>query len=134
MGGGTIVGKDEMKRRIFESYKYAEDLVKPLAETYELKDEEAVEEIIDKLDMLRLQGLHPRYERMRKETRRRMLKEKVNLDLHLPLISDCLQIIDKETTDQIREEIVKNVIENDKKYEEVLEEGKNKIKEKMKTK
>lgn len=54
-----MIELDEMKRRILKAHKYREDLVEPLSEVLDLKEKKVVDLIIDKLDMLRLQGLQP---------------------------------------------------------------------------
>lgn len=126
-----MIELDEMKRRVLKAHKYKEDLVEPLSEVLELDKEEVVDLVIERLDMIRLQGLHSRNERRREDGMRRILEEKINMDLHLPLLSNFLSILDEESAKQIKEEAAEKVLAEDKEYEKALEEAKEEIQGKL---
>jgi len=108
-----------MKKRILLSYRYQEDVVKPLAEFLEISPEELMEIMIKKLDMAGLEALHPRA----MQARRECLSKKLEFDLNLCILSDFLLLISMDDKERILDELEK-MIDEGKDYESVLREGK----------
>lgn len=129
--GIAMKGLDEMKKRILKAHKYREDLVEPLSEVLGLEKEKTIDLIIRNLDMVRLQGLHPRYENRRKNVREKIVEKKVERDLHLPLIANYLSIVDREDAEEIKGDVVEKVLSGGKEYETALGEAKEELQERM---
>ncbi|KXA95073.1 hypothetical protein AKJ65_02615 [candidate division MSBL1 archaeon SCGC-AAA259E19] len=126
-----MISLDEMKRRILKAHKYREDLVEPLSEVLDLEEEKVVDLIIEKLDMLRLQGLQARWEKRRKNMRRKILDEKINIDLFLPMLVDFLSIVNEESARRMKEEVIKKVLDEDKEYKKALKEAKKELRKEV---
>lgn len=122
MGECPIVELEFMKRRILLSYRYQEDVVKPLAKFFGVSSEEFMEILIQRLDMAALEALHPRM----MEAREECMKKKLELDLKLCVLSDFLSVLSREEKEKIMEEIDR-MVEEGEDYEKIFEEGKKKI-------
>jgi len=122
MGECPIVELEFMKRRILLSYRYQEDVVKPLAKFFGVSSEEFMEILIQRLDMAALEALHPRMMEARKEC----MKKKLELDLNLCVLSDFLSVLSQEEKEKILEEI-ERMVEEGEDYGKIFEEGKKKI-------
>jgi len=119
MGECPIVEIEIMKRRILMSYRYQEDVVKPLAEFFGISTEELIEILIKRLDMAGLEALHPRMIQAKREC----LERKIELELNLCTISDFLSLISPEEKEKILKEIGR-MIDEGRSYEEIIREGK----------
>ncbi|MBC7109577.1 MAG: DUF1959 family protein [Archaeoglobi archaeon] len=108
-----------MKRRILMSYRYQEDVVKPLAEFFGISTEELIEILIKRLDMAGLEALHPRMIQAKREC----LERKIEIELNLCTISDFLSLISPEEKEKILKEIGR-MIDEGRSYEEIIREGK----------
>lgn len=126
-----MIELDEMKRRVLKPHKYKEDLVEPLSEVLGLDEEEVIDLIIKRLDMVRLQGLHSRWEKRREDGRREIIDEKTNIDLCLPLLVDFLSILDRGSARRVKEEVVRKVLDEDEEYEKALKEARGKLREEV---
>jgi len=113
-----------MKRRIIESYRWQEDVVKPLSRELELDLEEFQEILMDKLDMSSLEALHPRFE----SARPRCIKERLHSDLQLCWLVDVMEIVDAEDAETLKDEITEMILAGTE-YQEALAEGKRRLHE-----
>lgn len=57
------------------------------------------------------------------------MEGKVKRDLHLPLLSDYLSILNKKEAKQLSEDIIEKVLSEGKDYKTALEEGKERLRE-----
>lgn len=119
MGECPIVEIEIMKRRILMSYRYQEDVVKPLAEFFGISTEELIEILIKRLDMAGLEALHPRMIQAKREC----LERKIEIELNLCTISDFLSLISPEEKEKILKEIGR-MIDEGRSYEGIIREGK----------
>ncbi|MBC7114091.1 MAG: DUF1959 family protein [Archaeoglobi archaeon] len=111
-----------MKRRILMSYRYQEDVVKPIAKFLGISPEELTEILIRRLDMAGLEALHPRM----MQANRECLEKRIELELNLCTLSDFLSLLSSEEKEKIREEIGR-MIDEGRSYKEIIEEGKKMI-------
>lgn len=111
-----------MKTRIIRSYRWREDIVKPLSGELEIDVDLFEQILINKLDMSSLEALHPRFE----SARPRCIKERVHADLRLCWLEDVMEIISSEQSEKLKTKIANEVI-NGKEYEEALEDGKQEL-------
>ena len=107
-----------IKKRIIKSYAWQRDIIKPLSKDYNCSGEELEEVLFNLLDMSSLEALHATYVTAQETC----LAEKFNADLRLCWFVDTLELISKEDATNLKDKLVKEVM-NGKKYDEVLEEG-----------
>ena len=108
-----------MKKRILSSYKWHEDVVKPLAKELEITTEELEELLMKRLDMSSLEAINPRFE----SSKLRCLKERIHSDLRLCWLCDVMDILTEEESEKIQDKIAFEVLRENKPYKEALEEG-----------
>lgn len=113
-----------MKRRILESYRWQEDVVKPLSRELEIDVEEFQDILMDKLDMSSLEALHPRFE----SARPRCIREKLHSDLQLCWLVDVMEIISVDDAEALKDEITEMVLAG-REYSEALTEGRRRLHE-----
>lgn len=113
-----------MKRRILESYRWQEDVVKPLSRELEIDVEEFQDILMDKLDMSSLEALHPRFE----SARPRCIREKLHSDLQLCWLVDVMEIISVDDAEALKDEITEMVLAG-REYSEALSEGRRRLHE-----
>lgn len=108
-----------MKKRILASYKWREDVIVPFSKELEISPEELEEILMKRLDMSSLEAINPRFE----SSKLRCLKERIHADLRLCWLCDVMNILTKEEAKTIQDKIAYNVLENNKNYEEAIEDG-----------
>ena len=108
-----------MKKRILSSYKWHEDVIVPFSKELEISPEELEEILMKRLDMSSLEAINPRFE----SSKLRCLKERIHADLRLCWLCDVMNILTKEEAKTIQDKIAYNVLENNKNYEEAIEDG-----------
>jgi len=108
-----------MKKRILASYKWREDVIVPFSKELEISPEELEEILMKRLDMSSLEAINPRFE----SSKLRCLKERIHADLRLCWLCDVMNILTKEEAKTIQNKIAYNVLENNKNYEEAIEDG-----------
>lgn len=113
-----------MKRRILESYRWQEDVVKPLSRELEIDVEEFQDILMDKLDMSSLEALHPRFE----SARPRCIREKLHSDLQLCWLVDVMEIVGVDDAEALKDEITELVLAG-WEYSEALSEGRRRLHE-----
>jgi len=113
-----------MKRRILESYRWQEDVVKPLSRELEIDVEEFQDILMKKLDMSSLEALHPRFE----SARPRCIRERLHSDLQLCWLVDVMEIISVEDGEALKDEITEMVL-GGREYSEALAEGRRRLHE-----
>lgn len=113
-----------MKRRILESYRWQDDVVKPLSRELEIDVEEFQDILMDKLDMSSLEALHPRFE----SARPRCIREKLHSDLQLCWLVDVMEIISVDDAEALKDEITELVLAG-REYSEALSEGRRRLHE-----
>jgi len=114
-----------MKQRILRSYRYQEDVIKPIAELLEIPPEKLEDIIMEKHDMAALQGLQSRAELDLHEC----LEKKVDVDLRLDLLS-ILGLISEDDAVEIRKD-VRDGMTSGKSYESAIEDAKEIIRKKV---
>lgn len=113
-----------IKRRILNTYRLKEDIIKKLAESLEIEQDELEEILINKLDSSSLEGLHSSLE----SSKLRCIKNKLHADLKLCWLCDVMELIKPEQADKIKHHLALEIINENKKYEDALKEGKQEIK------
>ncbi|MBI4813159.1 MAG: DUF1959 domain-containing protein [Methanobacterium sp.] len=108
-----------MKLRIVESYRWKLDIVKPISKELEISEDQLEEILIKRLDMASLEALHPRYE----SSKHYCIKEKLHSDLRLCWLSDVMNILSEEETEEIKNKIAAEILTKGKSYQEALENG-----------
>jgi len=108
-----------MKMRIVESYRWKLDIVEPISKELGISEDELEEILIKRLDMASLEALHPRYE----SSKHHCIKEKLHADLRLCWLSDAMNILSKEETEEIKNKIAAEILTEGKSYQEALEDG-----------
>ena len=122
---GDISSMDEddvlriMKMRIVESYRWKLDIIEPISKELEISEDELEEILIRRLDMASLEALHPRYE----SSKHHCIKEKLHSDLRLCWLSDAMNILSEEETEEIKNKIAAEILTKGKSYQEALENG-----------
>jgi energy-converting hydrogenase A subunit M len=111
-----------MKTRILRSYRWREDILKPLSEELEIDLDLFEQILINKLDMSSLEALHPRFE----SARPRCIKERVHADLQLCWLEDVMEIVSSQQSEYIKSKISQEVIDGIP-YAEALEDGKKEL-------
>jgi energy-converting hydrogenase A subunit M len=117
-----------MKMRILKSYKWQEDIIIPFSKELEISPEELEEILMKRLDMSSLEALQPRFE----SSRLRCTKEKIHSDLKLCWLSDVMDLLTEEETEQMKNKVAFKIFKEDKSYEEALEEGRKELVEYLK--
>ncbi len=111
-----------MKKRILNSYRWQEDIIKPFSKELGITTQELEKILMRRLDMSSLEALHPRFE----SSRYSCLCDKIHSDLQICWLSDVMEIISKEDADAIKDKIAKEVI-NGKSYEDAIVDGKKEL-------
>jgi len=117
-----------MKMRILKSYKWQEDIIIPFSKELEISPEELEDILMKRLDMSSLEALQPRFE----SSRLRCTKEKIHSDLKLCWLSDVMDLLTEEETEQMKNKVAFKIFKEDKSYEEALEEGRKELVEYLK--
>lgn len=112
-----------MKLRILRSFKWREDVVAPLADDFGIGIEEMEDIFMNCLDMSSLESLHSTLD----SANYLALKEQIYLDLRLCWLSGTLELITPEEADEIKTRLADEVYDKGRKYDEVIEEGKQEI-------
>jgi len=112
-----------MKMRILKSYKWQEDIIIPFSKELEISPEELEDILMKRLDMSSLEALQPRFE----SSRLRCTKEKIHSDLKLCWLSDVMDLLTEEETEQMKNKVAFKIFKEDKSYEEALEEGRKEL-------
>jgi energy-converting hydrogenase A subunit M len=113
-----------MKRRILESYRWQEDVIKPLSRELEIDVEEFQDILMEKLDMSSLEALHPRFE----SARPRCIRDRLHSDLQLCWLVDVMEIISVDDAEALKDEITEMVL-GGREYSEALTEGRRRLHE-----
>ena len=108
-----------MKMRIVESYRWKLDIVEPISKELGISEDELEEILIRRLDMASLEALHPRYE----SSKHHCIKDKLHADLRLCWLSDAMNILSEEETEEIKNKIAAEILTEGKSYQEALEDG-----------
>ena len=121
------IDKDElllrvMKERIIRSYKWHDDVIIPFAKEFEIEPEQLEEILMKRMDMSSLEALHARFE----QSQSICLKEKIHADLRLCWLSDIMGVISTEESDQIKNDIAKEIL-NGKSYQKAIEDGRKEL-------
>ena len=111
-----------MKKRILDSYRWQEDIIKPFSKELGITTQELEKILMRRLDMSGLEALHPRFE----SSRYSCMLDKIHSDLQICWLSDVMEIISKEDADAIKDKIAKEVI-NGKSYEDAIVDGKKEL-------
>ncbi|MCZ3367234.1 MULTISPECIES: DUF1959 family protein [Methanobacterium] len=111
-----------MKKRILDSYRWQEDIIKPFSKEMGITTQELEKILMRRLDMSSLEALHPRFE----SSRYSCMLDKIHSDLQICWLSDVMEIISKEDADAIKDKIAKEVI-NGKSYEDAISDGKKEL-------
>lgn len=111
-----------MKTRIIRSYKWRDDIVKPLSSELEIDYDEFEQILINKLDMSSLEALHPRFE----SARPRCIKERLHADLRLCWLADVMEIVSPKEADEITSKITKEILDG-VEYDKALEDGRHQL-------
>ena len=111
-----------MKKRILDSYRWQEDIIKPFSKELGITTQELEKILMRRLDMSSLEALHPRFE----SSRYSCICDKIHSDLQICWLSDVMEIISKEDADAIKDKIAKEVI-NGKSYEDAIVDGKKEL-------
>lgn len=108
-----------MKKRILASYKWHKDVIVPFAAELEISPEELEEILMKRLDMSSLEAINPRFE----SSKLRCIKEKIHSDLRLCWLCDVMNILTEEESENIKNRIAYEVLEENKPYDKAIEEG-----------
>jgi energy-converting hydrogenase A subunit M len=111
-----------MKTRIIRSYKWRDDIVKPLSSELEIDYDEFEQILINKLDMSSLEALHPRFE----SARPRCIKERLHADLRLCWLADVMEIVSPQEADEITSKITQEILDG-VEYDKALEDGRHQL-------
>lgn len=127
MNGDNLEEKSEslmeiMKRRILDSYRWQEDIIKPFSKEMGITTEEFEKILMRRLDMSGLENLHARFE----QSKYLCILDKVDSDLKICWLSYIMGIISKEDADAIKNKIAKEVIEG-KSYEDAIHDGRKEL-------
>jgi len=121
------IDKDElllkvMKERIIRSYRWHEDVIIPFAEEMGISPEQLEDILMKRMDMSSLEALHARFE----QSQSICIKEKIHADLRLCWLSDIMEVLTPEESDQIKNKIAKEVL-NGKSYQEAIKDGRKEL-------
>ncbi len=111
-----------LKKRILNSYRWQEDIIKPFSKNMDIEPETFEKILMKRLDMSSLEALHPRLE----SSRYSCIMDKIHSDLQICWISDVMEIISTEDANAIKDKIAKEVI-NGKSYEDAIVDGKKEL-------
>jgi energy-converting hydrogenase A subunit M len=117
-----------MKTRIIESYRWQEDILKPVSIELDITEEEFKEILIKRLDMSSLEAIQPRFE----SSKHFCIKERIHADLRLCWLSDIMNIVSKEETEKIKNKLAEEVLKEGKSYEDAIEDGRRELLEYLK--
>ncbi|MDI6644090.1 MAG: DUF1959 family protein [Methanobacteriaceae archaeon] len=111
-----------MKERIIRSYRWHEDVIIPFAEELDIEPEQLEDILMKRMDMSSLEALHARFE----QSQSICIKEKIHADLRLCWLSDIMEVLTREESDQIKNNIAREVL-NGKSYQEAIEDGRKEL-------
>lgn len=111
-----------LKRRILDSYRWQEDIIKPFSKEMNISTETFEMILMKRLDMSSLEALHPRWE----SSKYSCVMDKIHADLQICYLSDVMEIISSEDAHAIKDKITKEVI-NGKSYEDAIVDGKKEL-------
>ena len=111
-----------LKRRILDSYRWQEDIIKPFSKEMNISTETFEMLLMKRLDMSSLEALHPRWE----SSKYSCVMDKIHADLQICYLSDVMEIISSEDAHAIKNKIAKEVI-NGKSYEDAIVDGKKEL-------
>ncbi len=111
-----------LKRRILDSYRWQEDIIKPFSKEMNISTETFEMILMKRLDMSSLEALHPRWE----SSKYTCIMDKLHSDLQICWLSDVMEIISSEDAHAIKDKIAKEVI-NGKSYEDAIVDGKKEL-------
>lgn len=108
----------EMKSRELHSYKWQEDIIKPLASEFNVNVDIMNEVFLEKLDMSQIDALHATFESSKHEA----IYRKLYVDLHLHWFIEVLNIINIDDANKIILPSAKKIL-NETSYEDGLTEA-----------
>jgi energy-converting hydrogenase A subunit M len=117
-----------MKTRIIESYRWKEDILKPVSKELGITEEEFKEILIKRLDMSSLEAIHPRFE----SSKHFCIKERIHADLRLCWLSDIMNLLSKKETEKIKNKLAEEILKDDKSYDEAIKDGRRELLEYLK--
>lgn len=117
-----------MKKRIIRSYRWQEDIIIPFAKELKITTEELEEILMKRLDMSSLEALQPRFE----SSRFNCTKERIHSDLKLCWLSDVMNILTEDETEEIKNKIASEIVHQNEPYQKALEEGRRELVEYLK--
>lgn len=112
-----------MEERILHSFKWIKDVTVPVADEFGITAEELEEIFMNSLDMASLEALHSTFD----SANYLALKEQFYIDLRLCWLSGTLELITPEDAYDIKTRLADAVYDEGRKYEEVLEEGRQEV-------
>lgn len=112
-----------MKERILHSFKWIKDITIPVAEEFGITNGELEEIFMNALDMSSLEALHSTFD----SANYLALKEQIYIDLRLCWLSGTLELITPEEAEDIKTRLADAVYDEGRKYEDVLDEGRQEI-------
>jgi energy-converting hydrogenase A subunit M len=112
-----------MKMRIIKSYRWQVDIVETFSKELGITGEELEEIFIKRLDMSSLEAIQPRFE----SSRHYCIKERVHADLRLCWLSDIMNILSEDETQQIKNKIAGEILKGGKSYDDAIKDGKKEL-------
>lgn len=112
-----------LKLRVLHSFKWEKDITEPLSEEFGISKEDFENILMDHFDMSDLENMHSTYEIANREK----IKRQLHIDLRLYWLSDVIKLVSEEDADRITHQLTKEIVQNNKKYEDALEEGRREI-------
>ncbi|MGC9516117.1 MAG: DUF1959 family protein [Methanomicrobiales archaeon] len=127
MNSDEAMDKDDlllkvMKERIIRSYRWHEDVIVPFAKELNIEPEQLEDILMKRMDMSSLEALHARFE----QSQSICVKEKIHADLRLCWLSDIMEVLSKEESDKIKNDIAKEVL-NGESYKKAIEDGRKEL-------
>lgn len=112
-----------MEERILHSFKWIKDITIPVADEFGITTDELEEIFMNSLDMSSLEALHSTFD----SANYLALKEQFYIDLRLCWLSGTLELISPEDAEDIKTRLANAVYDEGRKYEDVLDEGREEI-------
>ena len=111
----------EMKLRELNSYRWQEDVIKPLAKEFNIDSDNLNEIFVEKLDMSQIDALHATFESSKHEA----IYQKLYVDFHFHWFIDVLNMVTIEDANKIILPLAKKILRNKLSYSDALIEGRN---------
>lgn len=111
-----------IKLRIVRSYRWREDINKPLAKFFNISNEEFEEIMMKNLDTSSLNSLHASIESSKKDC----LMDRLHVELRLCILSDVLKLITAEQSLNIKNDLSDKIL-NGLDFDDAIDEGKEEI-------